>query len=49
MSPKVVDKTAKRQEILDAALRVFARKGFKNTKMIDIAEEARIGKGTIYE
>ncbi len=49
MSPKVVDKTAKRQEILDAALRVFARKGFKNTKMIDIAEEAGIGKGTIYE
>ncbi len=49
MSPKIVDKAAKRNDILHAALRVFARKGFKNTRVVEIAEEAGIGKGTIYE
>ncbi|MFQ5769524.1 MAG: TetR/AcrR family transcriptional regulator [bacterium] len=47
--PKIVDKVAKREEILQAALHAFAKKGFKNTKMIDIANESGIGKGTIYE
>ena len=47
--PKIVDKAAKRDDILKAALKVFARKGYNYTKMIDIAREADIGKGTIYE
>lgn len=47
--PKIVDKEQKKMEILLSATRVFARMGFANTKMIDIAEEAKIGKGTIYE
>ena len=47
--PKIVDKAAKREEILQAALKVFARQGYNYTKMIDIAREADIGKGTIYE
>ncbi|MFQ5751843.1 MAG: TetR/AcrR family transcriptional regulator [bacterium] len=47
--PKIVDKVVKREEILQAALHAFAKKGFKNTKMIDIANESGIGKGTIYE
>jgi len=47
--PKIVDKTAKREEILQAALRAFAKKGFSHTKMEDVAREAGIGKGTIYE
>ncbi|MBD3289118.1 TetR family transcriptional regulator [candidate division KSB1 bacterium] len=47
--PKIVDKEQKKMEILISATRVFARMGFANTKMIDIAEEAKIGKGTIYE
>jgi len=49
MSPIIVDKENKKQEILYAALRVFSRLGIPNVKMIDIAREAGIGKGTIYE
>ena len=47
--PKVVDKEKKRLVIIEAAIRVFARLGFANTKMLHIAEAAGIGKGTIYE
>lgn len=49
MAPKIVDKEAKKMEILLAAMQVFAQKGTANTKMIDIAKSAGIGKGTIYE
>jgi AcrR family transcriptional regulator len=47
--PKIVDKDAKKLEILHAAMRVFAEKGVVKTKMIDIAIAAGVGKGTIYE
>ena len=47
--PRIVDKEAKKLQILHVAMRVFARKGVVKTKMIDIATEAGIGKGTIYE
>ena len=47
--PKIVDRKAKKNEIVHAAIGVFARVGYANTKMADIAAEARIGKGTIYE
>jgi len=49
VSPKIVDKQAKKYEILTAAMRVFAQKGVVQTRMSDIAEAAGIGKGTIYE
>lgn len=49
MSPKIIDRENKKREILIAAMRVFARHGVAKTKMIDIANEAGIGKGTIYE
>lgn len=49
MTPKFVDKEEKRNLILEAALRVFAKFGLPNTKMIQIAEAAGIGKGTLYE
>lgn len=49
MAPKIVDKEAKKHEILTAAMQVFAKKGVANTKMSDVAEAAGIGKGTIYE
>ncbi|MDP3385922.1 MAG: TetR/AcrR family transcriptional regulator [Eubacteriales bacterium] len=39
----------KRQVILDSAFQVFMKKGFHNAKMADVAENAGIGKGTIYE
>ena len=35
MSPKIVDKEAKKIEILHAAIRVFSEKGAAKTKMID--------------
>ena len=49
MSPKIIDRENKKKEILIAAMGVFARQGVAKTKMIDIANEAGIGKGTIYE
>ena len=41
----VVDK---REAILRAAIKVFARKGFFNSKVSDIAGEAGIADGTVY-
>lgn len=45
----IVDKDRKRREILQAAMRVFARDGYHRAKMEAVAEEAGIGKGTVYE
>jgi AcrR family transcriptional regulator len=39
---------ARREEILDAAERVFATKGFHETGIADIAAELGIGHGTFY-
>jgi len=47
--PKIVDKEEKARAISDAALKVFRRKGYPGTRMVDIAEVADIGKGTVYE
>ncbi len=47
--PKIVDKAAKRQEILEAAIAVFAEQGYHASKMADIAVAAGMGKGTLYE
>src|SRR5688500_16252429 len=41
-------KDARPQEILNAALRVFAKKGFAAARIDDIAAEAGIAKGTVY-
>jgi AcrR family transcriptional regulator len=41
-------KAARREEILDAARRVFADRGFRGTTIADIAEVAGIALGTIY-
>lgn len=39
----------KKRMIIEAAARVLARKGFSGTVMAEIADQAGIGKGTIYE
>ncbi|MFQ6677408.1 MAG: TetR/AcrR family transcriptional regulator [Fidelibacterota bacterium] len=39
----------KKELIIHAAITVFARTGLERGKIADIAEEAGIGKGTIYE
>jgi TetR/AcrR family fatty acid metabolism transcriptional regulator len=38
----------KPQQIIQAAVRVFARKGYYNSRVADIAREAGIAAGTIY-
>jgi len=40
--------SAKPQQIVDAAIRVFARTGYYNSRVSDIAREAGIASGTIY-
>ena len=41
-------KANKREQIVEAAARVFARNGYSNAVVADIAVEANIGKGTVY-
>lgn len=38
----------KRRQILDAAVRVFARQGFHATRVADIADEAGVAYGLVY-
>jgi TetR/AcrR family fatty acid metabolism transcriptional regulator len=40
--------SGKPQQIIDAAIRVFARTGYYNSRVSDIAREAGIASGTIY-
>jgi len=40
---------ARRDQILDCALAVFARRGFHETSIADICVRARIGRGTLYQ
>ncbi|MFN4907962.1 MAG: TetR/AcrR family transcriptional regulator [Bacteroidota bacterium] len=47
--PAIVDKAAKRAQIVLHAAEVFSQTGYHATKMADIAQAAGIGKGTIYE
>lgn len=39
----------KARAIVEAAALVFAERGFRSARMADIAERAKIGKGTVYE
>jgi AcrR family transcriptional regulator len=47
--PKIVDKKKKAEAISDAALKVFRKHGYDKTRMVDIAQMAGMGKGTLYE
>lgn len=38
----------RRRQILDAAVRVFARQGFHSTRVADIADEAGVAYGLVY-
>lgn len=48
--PKVTEahSAARRQQIIDAAYRCFARKGFHQATMRDIYEEAELSPGAVY-
>jgi AcrR family transcriptional regulator len=48
MSPPRGDAEARRAAILDAALGLFGRYGYRRTSIDDIAREAGIAKGTVY-
>lgn len=48
VTPRVVDKGERRGELLRAATRVFARRGYASTRVADIAREAGVAQGTVY-
>ena len=48
MNRKERERLFKKQEILDATIKIFAKKGFKATTLDEIAEKSEFGKGTIY-
>ena len=43
-----VDAAARREAILDAALTVFARRGYEAARLDDVASMAGVAKGTLY-
>lgn len=48
LNRKERERLFKKQEILDASIKLFAQKGFKATTLDEIAEKSEFGKGTIY-
>jgi AcrR family transcriptional regulator len=48
MSPKPDVSEERKDQIMNAAEDVFARKGFSDARMDDIAEETGLSKGTLY-
>ena len=48
MAERATAAEEKRRTILDAAVRVFARKGFHTSRVGDIAEEAGVAHGLLY-
>lgn len=46
--PRKVDAATRRQAILDAALMLFAERGFEATRLDEVAARAGIAKGTLY-
>lgn len=51
LSIPILDKknvSDKYQKIIDAAIKVFAKKGFYNSKVADVAKQAEVADGTIY-
>jgi AcrR family transcriptional regulator len=42
------DERENREKILDMAIKLFSEKGYENTKVSDITEALRMGKGTFY-
>lgn len=47
-SSRKVDAAARRQAILDAALTVFAERGYEAARLDDMAAKAGVAKGTLY-
>jgi len=47
--PRKAKRSEKRTALLEAAALVFARRGYSAASMAEIAQEAGVGKGTLYE
>ena len=48
MSPRPDVSEERKQQILEAAIAVFARLGFRSARMDDVAEQAGLSKGALY-
>ena len=48
MAPRTANKKIKKEQIIKAALSIFAEKGLRSTTVAEIADKVDIGKGTIY-
>ncbi len=48
MSPRPDVSEARKNQILEAALQVFSRRGFHQARMDEVAEEAGLSKGALY-
>lgn len=44
----VYERQKKEKEILEAAIQLFASKGYHSTKMDEVAKQAKMSKGLIY-
>ena len=49
MSTNIRSRGNKKDRIIEAAAQVFARSGYSNASVANIARHANIGKGTVYE
>lgn len=49
MSPKIINKDEKRSQIASACEKLLLEKGIRNITVAQVAKEAGIGKGTVYE
>ena len=47
--PKIVDKAARQQDLIQAALQVFAEQGYHRATMQAVADRAGVSKGGIYD
>lgn len=47
--PRIVDKKAKRQKLMETALELFISKGYKSVTTREIAEKAGVSKGVLYD
>lgn len=48
LSRRERERARHRQEIMDAAVRVFARRGYASATLDEVAQEAEFSKGTLY-
>jgi AcrR family transcriptional regulator len=48
MSPRPDVSEERRNQIIESAIKVFAREGFANTRMEDVASESGLSKGLLY-